>query len=162
MSHLPYAIAIWIFLVALYGIVTSRNLVHLVVCLQVAQSSTYVLLLAIGYRTKATAPIFNDIPQRKAVDPVVQALTLTDVVVGVTVAALLLALAVQAQRAHGDGRPRRAPGRQGLMALTPLPIALPLLGAAALASLPAPAPAARRGRASRRRSRPPRPCSASC
>lgn len=102
MSHLPYAIAIWIFLVALYGIVTSRNLVHLVVCLQVAQSSTYVLLLAIGYRTKATAPIFNDIPQRKAVDPIVQALTLTDVVVGVTVASLLLALAVQAHKRFGS------------------------------------------------------------
>jgi multicomponent Na+:H+ antiporter subunit C len=112
-SHLPYAIAIWIFLVALYGIVTSRNLVHLVVCLQVAQSSTYVLLLAIGYRTKATAPIFSDIPQRKAVDPVVQALTLTDVVVGVTVAALLLALAVQAQRHTGTVDPDELPVVKG-------------------------------------------------
>ena len=113
MCHLPYAFAIWIFLVALYGIVTSRNLVHLVVCLQVAQSSTYVLLLAIGYRTKATAPIFNDIPQRKAVDPVVQALTLTDVVVGVTVAALLLALAVQAQRHTGTVDPDELPVVKG-------------------------------------------------
>ncbi len=113
MSHLPYAIAIWNFLVALYGIVTSRNLVHLVVCLQVAQSSTYVLLLAIGYRTKATAPIFNDIPQRKAVDPIVQALTLTDVVVGVTVASLLLALAVQAQRHTGTIDPDELPVVKG-------------------------------------------------
>jgi multicomponent Na+:H+ antiporter subunit C len=35
------------------------------------------------------------------VDPVVQALTLTDVVVGVTVTALLLALAVQEHKRFG-------------------------------------------------------------
>jgi multicomponent Na+:H+ antiporter subunit C len=99
MSYLPYALAVWIFLVGLYGVVTSRNFVHLVVCLTVTQSSTYVLLLAIGYVNGGTAPIFADVPQgTKAVDPVVQALALTDIVVSVTVAALLLALAVQAQK----------------------------------------------------------------
>ena len=81
---------------------TSRNLVHLVICLSVVQSSTYVLLLAIGYRSGAPAPIFADIPPgTPAVDPVVQALTLTDVVVGATVTALLLALAVQAHKRFG-------------------------------------------------------------
>ncbi len=75
--------------------VTSRNLVHLVICLTVVQSSTYVLLLTIGYRTGAAAPIFADIPVgTPAVDPIVQALMLTDVVVEVTVLALLLALVV--------------------------------------------------------------------
>jgi multicomponent Na+:H+ antiporter subunit C len=106
MSYLPYALAVWIFLVGLFGVVTSRNFVHLVVCLTVTQSSTYVLLLAIGYVNGGTAPIFADVPQgTKAVDPVVQALTLTDIVVSVTVAALLLALAVQAQKKSGSMDP---------------------------------------------------------
>lgn len=106
MSYLPYALAVWIFLVGLFGVVTSRNFVHLVVCLTVTQSSTYVLLLAIGYVNAGTAPIFADVPQgTKAVDPVVQALTLTDIVVSVTVAALLLALAVQAQKTSGSMDP---------------------------------------------------------
>jgi multicomponent Na+:H+ antiporter subunit C len=101
-TYLPYALAVWIFVVGLYGVVTSRNFIHLVVCLTVCQSSTYVLLLAIGYTDGGTAPIFADVPQeRKAVDPVVQALTLTDVVVSVTVAALLLALAIQVQKQRG-------------------------------------------------------------
>ena len=78
---------------------TSGNLIHLVVCLSVAQSSTYVLLLAIGYRTGLAAPVFIDIPRdTAAVDPVVQALTLTDIVVGGTVTALLLAVAVQMEK----------------------------------------------------------------
>ena len=102
MNVLPYAVATFVFLVGLAGVVTSRNLIHLVVSLSVAQSSTYVLLLAIGYRRGATAPIFADVPKgTRAVDPVVQALALTDIVVGVTVSALLLALAVEVQKHRG-------------------------------------------------------------
>jgi multicomponent Na+:H+ antiporter subunit C len=96
---LPYALAGWLFFVGLYGIVSSRNLIHVVMCLGVVQSSTYVLLLEVGYRAGASAPIFKDVPATtRAVDPVVQALVLTDIVIGVTVAALLLALAVQVHK----------------------------------------------------------------
>jgi multicomponent Na+:H+ antiporter subunit C len=94
MTHLPYDVAAWLFLVGLYGIATSRHLVHLIVCLTVVQSSTYLLLLSIGFRQMpAQAPIFNDVPPGSpAVDPIVHALTLTDIVVGATVTALLLAI----------------------------------------------------------------------
>jgi multicomponent Na+:H+ antiporter subunit C len=103
MSFLPYALAAWLFFVGLYGVVTSRHLVHLVVCLGVMQSSTYVLLLAVGYRTGKKAPIFSSSvpPQVGAVDPVVQALTLTDVVVSVTAAALVLALVIEIWKRSG-------------------------------------------------------------
>ena len=108
MSFAPYAVAIWIFVVGLYGVVTSRHLVHLVICLSVAQASTYLLLLAIGYREHAQAPIFSDIPQgTPVVDPVIQALTLTDIVVSAAVSALLLSLAVQAQKRFGTVDPDR-------------------------------------------------------
>ena len=114
MSHLPQLVAVWLFAVGLYGIVTSRNLVHMVVCVSVAQSSTYVLLLSIGYRTGGTAPIFLDVPVGTlAVDPVVKALALTDVVVGATVSALLLALAVQAHKRHGTLDPEELRALRG-------------------------------------------------
>ena len=106
MSLFPFLIAVWLFVVGLYGIITSRNLIHLIICLSVVQSSTYLLLLAIGYRTGGAAPVFYDIPLgTPAVDPVVQALTLTDVVVEATVTALLLALAVQAFKRFGTLNP---------------------------------------------------------
>ncbi len=102
----PYVVAAWLFLVGLYGVVTSRHLVHLVMCLSVMQASTYVLLLGVGYRSGARAPIYADIPPgSKIVDSVVQTLTLTDVVVEATVAALLLALAVQAHKRFGTADP---------------------------------------------------------
>jgi multicomponent Na+:H+ antiporter subunit C len=103
MDFLPYAVAAWVMLIGLYGIVTSRNLIHLVICLSVVQSSTYLLLLSIGYKTDGEAPVFSDRPPSpRAVDPVVQALTLTDVVVGTTVTAMLLAIAVQVHKRYGS------------------------------------------------------------
>ena len=32
MNYLPSAVAAWLFLVGLYGVVSSRNLIHLVIC----------------------------------------------------------------------------------------------------------------------------------
>jgi multicomponent Na+:H+ antiporter subunit C len=108
MSLLPYFVAAWLLLIGLYGIVTSKNLIHLIVSLAVVQSSTYVLLLSAGYRTGASAPIFAEHPPgTPAVDPVVQALVLTDIVVGATVTALLLALAVQVFKRRGTLDPAR-------------------------------------------------------
>jgi len=95
MSYLAYAVAGWICVVGLYGAITSRDLIHLALCLTVTQSSTYVLLLSIGYRRGGGAPIFKGTPVgTRSVDPIVQALVLTDIVVSVTVVGLILALAL--------------------------------------------------------------------
>ena len=110
-----------------------------VVCLSVVQSSTYVLLLAVGYRNGCAAPVFIDIPRdTPAVDPVVQALTLTDVVVGGAVTALLLALAVQIAQAPRHARPRRARSAARLMPADLAPLAV---AGAVLARLPCSRPA---------------------
>ena len=102
MQVLPFIVVAWIVGVGLYGIVTSRDLIHLIVCLIVVQSSTYVLLLGVGYVTGAVAPYLYDVPSRTpAVDPVVQALALTDVVVEAAVSALLLSVAIQAHKRFG-------------------------------------------------------------
>jgi multicomponent Na+:H+ antiporter subunit C len=107
MQIFPFVVVAWILLIGLYGIITSRHLVHLIVCLIVVQSSTYVLLLGVGYRRGAVAPYFSDIPvHTPAVDPVVQALALTDVVVEAAVTALLLAFAVQAYKRFGTLDPQ--------------------------------------------------------
>jgi len=106
MRMLPFLVAAWLFVVGLYGIVTSRHLVHLIMCLVVVQTSTYLLLLGVGYKVGGAAPIFADIPVgTPAVDPVTHALMLTDIVVEATVMALLLALAIQAEERAGSVDP---------------------------------------------------------
>ncbi|WP_225830051.1 sodium:proton antiporter [Streptomyces sp. NK08204] len=102
MSIYPYCVAAWLLLTGAYGICRSHNMVHAIVCLSVCQSGTYVLLLAVGYQRGATAPVFGSTtkPNRNVVDPVVQAMTLTDIVVAATVTALLLALAIQINKRH--------------------------------------------------------------
>jgi len=114
MSIFPYLVAAWLFIIGLYGIISSRSFVHIAMCLAVVQSSTYVLLLTIGYRYGAGAPIFASVPPGSpAVDPVVQALMLTDIVVEATLVALLLSLAVQAQKAKGTVDPDKLLELQG-------------------------------------------------
>ena len=99
-----YVVAVFVLFVGAFGIVRSRNLIHAVVSLSVAQAGTYVLLLAIGYQKKVSPPVFGSPavkPSRSVTDPLVQAMTLTDIVVSATVTALLLAIAVQVGKRHG-------------------------------------------------------------
>ena len=106
MNFLLYGVAAWIACVGIYGAIVSKNMIHLALCLTVTQSSTYVLLLAIGYKRHAGAPIFKGVKLgTPAVDPVVQSLTLTDIVVSVTVIALVLALALDVHDEAGTVDP---------------------------------------------------------
>jgi multicomponent Na+:H+ antiporter subunit C len=104
MSIYAYCIAAWVVLIGSFGIVRSRDLIHAVVCFSVAQSGTYLLLLAVGYQHGAVPPIFSTAQPpapTQVVDPVVQAMTLTDIVVSATVTALLLGLAIQIHKRTG-------------------------------------------------------------
>ncbi|WP_310962641.1 sodium:proton antiporter [Nocardioides terrisoli] len=107
MSIFAYLVAGYLVLVGSYGIVRSRHMVHAVVSLSVAQAGTYVLLLAVGFQTGASAPVFGSTtkPNKNVADPVVQAMCLTDIVVSATVTALLLALAIQVNKRQGTVDP---------------------------------------------------------
>jgi multicomponent Na+:H+ antiporter subunit C len=103
-SVYAYLVAVWLLVIGAFGITRSHNLIHAVICLSISQSGTYVLLLAVGFQSSATPPVFGEpasSPSTRVVDPVVQAMTLTDIVVSATVTALLLALAVQIHKRHG-------------------------------------------------------------
>lgn len=114
MSVYPYAIAAVLFVAGLVGVATSRSYIHLGVCLCVMQSATYVLLLALGYRHGGSPPITQSTPAGTPLtDPVVQALTVTDIVVSVVVLALIASLALQAHRHAGTVDPEKMRRTQG-------------------------------------------------
>ena len=115
MSSYAYVVAGALLLLGGLGIARSRDLVHAVVCLSVAQSGTFVLLLAIGYQQGAPAPVFGSTspPSDQVADPLLQALALTDIVVSGTVTALLLALAIQIGKQHGTVEPDQLSALEG-------------------------------------------------
>jgi multicomponent Na+:H+ antiporter subunit C len=117
MSFVAYGVVVWLFVVGLYGVVTSRNLIHMVVSLSVVAASTDLLLVAIGYRAGASAPVYLGLsPGRVAVDPVMQAFASTDIVIGGAVIALMLAVVVQIHKRTGSLDPedlRRRPPSDG-------------------------------------------------
>lgn len=116
MTYYPYVVAVFVLMTGIFGMVRSRNLVHTVVCLSVAQAGTYILLLAIGYQRHATPPVFGSPavkPSTTVTDPLVQALALTDIVVSATVTALLLAVAVQIGKRHGTVDPTELVALEG-------------------------------------------------
>lgn len=115
MSIYAYVVAGLLVLLGGIGIARSRDLVHAIVCLSISQSGTYVLLLAIGYQKGAPAPVFGSTskPTKQVADPIVQAMTLTDIVVSATVTALLLALAIQIGKQHGTVNPDELSSLEG-------------------------------------------------
>ncbi len=110
MFGVNYVAAVVLFLIGVYGVVTQRNLVRILLNLGVMESATYLFLITLGYRSGGTAPIFyepNIVPGRTTVvDPIMQALALTSIVIGVVTLAMALSLIVQLARHYRtlDGR----------------------------------------------------------
>lgn len=115
MRYYAFFVAGWLLLAGCAGIVRSRSLVHAVASLSVCQCGTYVLLIAVGFQWRALAPVFSSTfhPTTHVVDPVVQAMCLTDIVVGATVTAMLLAMSIQVGKQHHTVDPDELTRLQG-------------------------------------------------
>lgn len=102
MTWLVAATTAWLFVIGLVGITLSRNVIQIVGCIAVAKSATAVLLISIGFHEDGVAPIRGeDALEKQVVDPLTQALSMIDIIVGATITALLLALAVEFHRRKG-------------------------------------------------------------
>jgi len=88
--------------IALYIIMSQRNLIKLVMGITILESAVNLFLVTLGYRGGGVAPIFTNAPEGIMVLPVPQALTLTSIVIGVAVTALMLSMIVLTYRHTGD------------------------------------------------------------
>ena len=97
-----YFLCIFLFLVGLYGVVTKRNLIKIVIGLAIMEYSVNLFLILIGYVRGGTAPILSDeVTKRVFVDPLPQAMVLTAIVIGLATTALLLAIAIRIYKKYG-------------------------------------------------------------
>ena len=99
-----YGSAIILILVGLYGALMKKSLIKIVIGLSIIDSGLHLLMISIGYIKNGTAPIFSGegfVVAGNMVDPVVQALVLTAIVIGFGVTAVALSLVIRLYRHHG-------------------------------------------------------------
>ncbi len=89
--------------IGLYAIIIKKNLIKILIGLDLIASGTNLLIVSIGYVNGGTAPIFSraGITAKMMVDPVPQALTLTAIVIGASELALAAAFVVLLYRHYG-------------------------------------------------------------
>jgi multisubunit Na+/H+ antiporter MnhC subunit len=88
-------------MVGLYGILTRRNLIKIILGLSVMQYSINLFLILIGYVHDGQAPIVQESTQEVVyVDPLPQAMILTVIVIGLATTSLLLAIAIRLYKKH--------------------------------------------------------------
>jgi multicomponent Na+:H+ antiporter subunit C len=97
-AQIAMATGFALILIGLYGALTNRNLLRMIVAFTIADTGVNIVLVAVGYMRGRTAPILDAaVPATEAVqriiDPVPQALVLTAIVIGLGVTALMLAYA---------------------------------------------------------------------
>lgn len=96
-----YAGALGLVLLGLYAVAARRDLVRVLLGVSLLQAGANLLLVAVGFRPGAEAPIVVGSALAPMVDPIPQALILTTIVIGVGVLALGLALAVRLHETTG-------------------------------------------------------------
>ncbi len=91
-----YLLCFILFLVGLYGVLTKRNLIKIILSLCIMEYSANLFLILFGYKRDAIFPILQSGKEIQAmVDPLPQALVLTSIVIELGITAMLVALAVR-------------------------------------------------------------------
>jgi len=91
-----YLLCFALFLVGLYGVLTKRDLVKIILSLAIMGYSANLFLILFAYKANAVYPILS--PGTKPgmmVDPLPQALVLTSIVIELGTTALLVAIVVR-------------------------------------------------------------------
>jgi len=110
--NLPFIAVVAMILIGLYAVLFKRNLVKMVIGISIIESGVNLFLITLGYRwwgeNGGVAPIFTSAPSEAVknapesmVLPVPQALTLTSIVIGVAVLALMLSLVMHLYKHYG-------------------------------------------------------------
>lgn len=94
-EQISLAFGFIILLLGLWGTLTQKNIIKIVLSFTLFDTGLNIIIVAIGYLRNKTAPILDSAELQKdtvnkVVDPLPQALVLTSIVIGVGVTALML------------------------------------------------------------------------
>jgi len=109
-----YIMCFILFLVGLYGVLTRRNLIKIVIGVTIMEFSVFLFLVLIGYIENGLAPILTeDLNNPVFVDPLPQAMVLTAIVIGLATSAMLLAIAIRLYKKYGTFDTRKINNLKG-------------------------------------------------
>lgn len=99
-STVVLATGLALILIGLWGMLTHRNILRIIISFSLMGTGTHIVIVAIGYVASGTAPIIDralsvaEAPSR-AVDPIPSALVVTAIVIGLAVTSVMLAYAIR-------------------------------------------------------------------
>ncbi|GAB6042691.1 sodium:proton antiporter [Endothiovibrio diazotrophicus] len=107
METIAIATGFLLVLIGLYGALTNRNILRIIVAFSIATTGVNLVMVAIGYMHGRTAPILDEAVSAadavmRVIDPVPQALVLTAIVIGLGVTTLMLAYAYKLYESKGS------------------------------------------------------------
>ncbi len=85
-------------LIGLFGLMTKRNLIQQVICINIISTGVVLYFTALGYVPDAEAPL---LPHTEMVDPLPATLMLTTLVIDIAVTSFALALIIKIQGGKG-------------------------------------------------------------
>ena len=103
--NIDYIVCVIVFGIGLYAVMVKKNLIKIVIGLSLMEFAVQYFLIATGYVTAGSPPIVDlpaTVPETTVmVDPLPQALVLTSIVIGLSVTALALSIAIVLYRHYG-------------------------------------------------------------
>ncbi|MHC4561386.1 MAG: sodium:proton antiporter [Planctomycetota bacterium] len=101
-----YMLAFALLLVGVYGVIAKRNVIKIILGILIIDYAVNMLLVLVGYRRDGVAPILSEGQDARtwaasAVDPLPQAMVLTSIVIGLGLAAMMVALAIRLYQKYG-------------------------------------------------------------
>ncbi|RJP66220.1 MAG: cation:proton antiporter [Ignavibacteriales bacterium] len=91
-----YVLCFILFLVGLYGVLTKRDMVKIILSLGIMGYAANLFLVLVGYKNDSVYPILSEGKEVVSmVDPLPQALVLTSIVIELGTTAMIVALAIK-------------------------------------------------------------------
>ncbi|MDD3492385.1 MAG: cation:proton antiporter subunit C [Candidatus Thermoplasmatota archaeon] len=102
-NNVPFFAVMLLIAIGLYTILFKRNLIKIAMGIVIVEAGVNLFLITLGYREGGLAPIYTHLPTGVEIPgglvlPVPQALTLTSIVIGVAILALILSFVVRIYR----------------------------------------------------------------
>jgi len=90
--------SILLFFISFYGLITSKNIIKSIVSILIMETSVIMFILSIGFENGMKPPIGKNL--EFASDPLPQALVITAIIIGITVAAVNFTMLISLYRQY--------------------------------------------------------------